>query len=80
MVQWIQENWELAAFVGGIGIVNLFCLFLVAAKLTPSTTDDEWAARVGAVVAKVVKLTPTKSDDELLAKVDEIVAGLFAKK
>lgn len=78
-MQWFVDNWQLLALAGGLGGVSLFAAFWVVSKLTPSTSDDEWAAKVGVIVAKVVKLTPTTADDELLDKVNEIVGGLTKK-
>lgn len=49
-MQWIQENWELLALilVNGLGFAALL------AKLTPTTTDDEWIEKVKNVVESVV--------------------------
>ena len=73
-------HWGDIALFGGLGAVVGFLGFAVYARFTASVSDDEWAAKIGAIVAKVVKITPTTADDELLAKVNEIVAGVMAKK
>ena len=51
---WIQENWELLALilVNGLGFAALL------AKLTPTTTDDEWIEKVKNVVESVVSKKP----------------------
>jgi hypothetical protein len=41
-MQWIIDHWELLVAVG----VNLLALAAVVVKLTPSTTDDEWIAKI----------------------------------
>ena len=53
-MQWIQDNWELLALilVNGLGFAALL------AKLTPTTTDDEWIEKVKNVVESVVAKKP----------------------
>jgi hypothetical protein len=80
MLEWFANNWGNIALFGGLGAVVGFLGFSIYAKFSASLSDDEWAAKIGAIVAKVVKVTPTTADDELLAKVNEIVAGVMAKK
>ncbi len=79
MLEWLSANYGNIALYGGIGAVVGFFGFALYTKATASLSDDEWAAKVGAIVAKVVKVTPTTADDELLAKVNEIVAGVMKK-
>jgi hypothetical protein len=50
-MEWISSHWELLAAV----LVNLLALAVAVAKLTPSTTDDEWIEKVKNVVESVVK-------------------------
>ncbi len=50
-MQWIMDNWEVLAAV----IVNLLALAVAVAKLTPSTSDDEWIEKIKLVVEQVVK-------------------------
>jgi hypothetical protein len=80
MFDWFMNNWADLAMYGGLGAVVGFLGFALYAKITASVSDDEWAAKIGVILAKVVKITPTTADDELLAKVNEIVAGVMAKK
>ncbi len=47
---WIQDNWELLALI----VVNGLGFAALLAKLTPTTTDDEWIAKIEAVVKSVV--------------------------
>lgn len=79
MLEWLSANYGNIALFGGLGAVVGFLGFSIYAKFSASLTDDEWAGKVGAIVAKVVKITPTTADDELLAKVNEIVAGVMKK-
>jgi hypothetical protein len=78
-MQFITDNLGNIALFGGLGSVVGFLVFAIYAKFSASVSDDEWVAKVGAVVAYAVKLTPTTSDDELLAKVNEFAAGLLKK-
>jgi hypothetical protein len=50
-MEWISSHWELLTAV----LVNLLALAVAVAKLTPSTTDDEWIEKVKNVVESVVK-------------------------
>jgi hypothetical protein len=50
-MEWITSHWELLTAV----LVNLLALAVAVAKLTPSTTDDEWIEKVKNVVESVVK-------------------------
>lgn len=72
-------DWGNLALYGGLGGVLGFAAFAFYAKFSASLTDDEWAAKVGQIVAKVVKITPTTADDALLEKVNEIVASVMKK-
>lgn len=78
-MEWITANLGNIALYGGVGSVVGFLLFGLYSRFTASLSDDEWAAKVGKIVAHVVALTPTKVDDDLLAKVDEIVASVMKK-
>ncbi len=49
-MQWITEHWEVLS----LALVNLLALAAVLAKLTPTTTDDEWIAKIEDVVKSVV--------------------------
>jgi len=49
-MQWIAEHWEVLS----LALVNLLALLAVLAKLTPTTTDDEWIAKIEDVVKNVV--------------------------
>jgi hypothetical protein len=53
-MEWITSHWELLAAV----LVQLLGLAVVVAKLTPSTTDDEWVEKVKNVVESVVNKKP----------------------
>ena len=48
---WIMDHWELLALI----VLQLLGLAALAAKLTPTTTDDEWIAKIEEVVKSVVK-------------------------
>lgn len=48
---WITEHWDLLVLIA----VNLLGLAAVVAKLTPTTTDDEWIAKIEEVVKSVTK-------------------------
>lgn len=50
-MDWIQAHWEILALIA----INLLGLAAAVAKLTPTTTDDEWIAKIQAVVEDVVK-------------------------
>lgn len=41
-MEWITSHWDLLVLV----VANLIGLAVVVAKLTPSTTDDEWIAKI----------------------------------
>lgn len=79
-MDWIANNWQFLAALGVFTGVILVGLGLVVSKLTPSTTDDAWAAYAAGLAAKAVKLTPTLKDDELLAKLQEFAAESFPAK
>ncbi len=49
-MEWITSHWELLTVV----VVNLLGLAVAVAKLTPSTTDDEWIEKVKNVVESVL--------------------------
>ncbi len=53
-MQWIMDHWEILALV----VINLLGLAAAVAKLTPSTTDDEWIDKVRQVVEQVVTKKP----------------------
>lgn len=53
-MEWITSHWELLAAI----VVQLLGLAVVVAKLTPSTTDDEWIAKIESVVKGIVNKTP----------------------
>ncbi len=50
-MQWFVDNWDTLVLVA----VNLLGLAAVVVKLTPSTTDDEWIAKIEEVVRNVTK-------------------------
>jgi trans-aconitate methyltransferase len=54
-MQWIVDHWEILT----LALVNLLALAAVLAKLTPSTTDDEWIAKIEEVVKNVVTKKPS---------------------
>jgi hypothetical protein len=66
-MQWFADNWQLLAALGVFAGVILTGILMAVSKLTPSTTDDQWAVWAAGLAAKAVKLTPTLKDDELLA-------------
>ncbi len=49
-MEWITSHWELLTVV----VINLLGLAVAVAKLTPSTTDDEWIEKVKNVVESVL--------------------------
>lgn len=53
-MQWIIDNWGAIAAVATVTVVNLLAIGAAVAKLTPTTSDDEWIAKVQDVVSKVV--------------------------
>jgi hypothetical protein len=53
-MQWFLDNWELLAVV----LVNLLAVATAVARLTPSTTDDEWIAKIEQVVRNIVDKKP----------------------
>ncbi len=50
-MNWIVEHWEILSLI----VVNVLGLLALGAKLTPTTTDDEWIAKIEEVVKSVVK-------------------------
>lgn len=50
-MEWIQAHWDVLL----LAAVNLLALLAVLAKLTPTTTDDEWIAKIQDVVDAAVK-------------------------
>jgi hypothetical protein len=53
-MQWIMDNWEVLALIA----VNFLGLAAAVVKLTPSTTDDEWIAKIEQVVRNIVEKKP----------------------
>lgn len=50
-MSWITEHWDVLLLV----FTNLLALGVAVAKLTPSTTDDEWLAKISEILTNVQK-------------------------
>jgi hypothetical protein len=48
---WITEHWDVLLLV----LTNLLALGVAVAKLTPSTTDDEWLAKISEILTNATK-------------------------
>jgi hypothetical protein len=54
-MQWILDHWEFLSIV----VINVLGIAAAVVKLTPSTTDDEWVAKIESVVKTLLANKPT---------------------
>jgi hypothetical protein len=59
-MQWFLDNWELVLLAAVTVGTNLIAIGYAVAKLTPSTTDDEWIAKIDEKFKAVISILPKR--------------------
>lgn len=50
-MQWFIDNWDTLILL----VTNILAAAVVVTKLTPSTTDDEWLAKIQDIFSNINK-------------------------